>query len=62
MTDEENETASIRQHINACRGWNDGAGLIVPETVAEDLQRRGITEGYTSSTGKLPYLGEQDDH
>lgn len=56
----ETENGSIQQHIDACRGWNDGAGLIVPQSVARELQSRGITEGYTVAPPPLPPSGDNE--
>ncbi|WP_417244373.1 hypothetical protein [Celeribacter sp.] len=44
---------AIAYWINATRGWNEGHGLIVPPAIAEELRKRGFTEGFTE-TRPLP--------
>ena len=45
----EEEPRLINLVINASRDWNDGYGLIVPEFLAEKLEKLGFTEGYSIS-------------
>lgn len=40
---------TTKELINATKGWNGGAGLIVPTQIAKILRSMGITSGYTES-------------
>lgn len=50
----ERETKDIRDIIGRTRHWNDGAGLVVSKTVADELRRRGIKDGYSVDPGFIP--------